>query len=811
MKQIIVILLITSGLFSAKISAQTTLPRQFAVYCPDYITNMKGNPFGLRSNQQWQDWCIAKIKSNDFGKNTKTVWTVYSDRENNTTYSNPNVYSDVFGKVDFREKLFVAKISNGFALVFTDDYKSIYPSINSTAGTKGWIPVENLLLWEECPKNQNQIYQKGLIVHDPGKQNAYIEKNPPYLLSPDPKSNPGEKKARDLDILFIMKTANSDGATYYLLSKEMNCKDQEQHVLYGWLPEDYVTRWDQRLVLEPTFASAAVRNYKEKKLAPAIYDKLEQAKNFYSRDNLDRPFWVYDDFGFKRMNANRMRNPIIEEQATHIFKVAAISSLNSKKMAGEEIAKISADIEKHREQLKNINLIFVIDATSSMNKYYKAVTDALSDIMRRDYISKYNVKVGAVLYKDYKDPDKIDYKPVTSRIGEIIAYLSSSANRIGSIDPDDYEAMFLGLETALDMNRMNYSKTNSNFMILIGDAGNHRKDPQGRNWQQIVSNLSQKMSDNNINFLAYQVNNANRTAYEDFALQVGVLQKEFSEYIRSKLQIAPNGVEFKLKSNRFYTLTRKNNSEWELPVYDTYKYASSGQSETTVGLQNIITSSVTEFQEVVQQRIRDLSAQLISKDEGIDSGSGFKEERLKENFRLLGWTESRINNYISYLKQGGSAKLIGYAPEKTNNSKYKLFDYVLFFSQDELTELIQMLSPLISTNNINLKKSYQDAVISMGQAMLGHFDEAGIRNMDMDELLSQIYGVPIKMQSCGIKIDRIINMNRLELNEYVKKFSDKLQGLKNISTNSYDGRFKSNGITYYWIPFSDMPGFCEEN
>lgn len=98
----------------------------------------------------------------------------------------------------------------------------------------------------------------------------------------------------------------------------------------------------------------------------------------------------------------------------------------------------------------------------------------------------------------------------------------------------------------------------------------------------------------------------------------------------------------------------------------------------------------------------------------------------------------------------------------------------------------------------------------MGQAMLGHFDVSMIQNMDMDELLSQIYGVPIKIQSCGIRIDRIIHMDQLELDEYIKKFNDKLLGLKNIKGNSYNGRFTSNNITYYWIPFSEMPGFCEE-
>lgn len=801
MKRNIFLLFIVCGLFFAKMIAQT-LPSTFEVFLPEYIYDMKGNPSGINRGQQWQEWCLSKIKNDDFGRNTKIVWTVYSDRDSNPTYTSPNNSASQNSYLNFGEKIFIAKIQNGFALVFSDVYKSEYPIINPTAQSKGWIPVENLLLWEECPKSQNQIYQKGLVVHDPSKQNALIEQNPSYLLAPDKTAvKNSNQKAKDLDILFIMKTETIGNTTYYLLSREMSINGMEQRVLYGWLPDDYVTRWDQRLVLEPTYATAAVRSYENENVKPSIFHEAKEANAMFLSGAANNPFWVYEDFSASRMDAVIMRNPILEKEKDMIYKVAAISSLSI-----SEKAKVvyKEEIEKLKKQLDNINVIFVIDATSSMKKYYPAVASALSDILRRDFNQK--IRVGAVLYKDYKDADCIIYKPITANINELSGFISSSVNNIGSIDPDDYEAMFLGLETALDINKMKYNRDQANFMILIGDAGNHRKDPNGRDWQSIVNSLSQKMSNNNINFLAYQVNNANKTAYEDFALQVGVLQKQLSEHIRKKLGIEEGGIEYKLKSNRFYTLARKNSDEFELPVYDTYKYAISGQSESTSGLQNIITSAVIDYQRIVENRLKNLE----NNDIGISSDGNLKETELKENLRLAGWDESKIISYISYLKQGGSTKLIGYAPEKTNSTKYKLFDYVLFFAEDELTELIQILSKLNSPNNISQKKSYQDAVISMGQAMLGHFDVSMIQNMDMDELLSQIYGVPIKIQSCGIRIDRIIHMDQLELDEYIKKFNDKLLGLKNIKGNSYNGRFTSNNITYYWIPFSEMPGFCEE-
>lgn len=779
------------------IAAAQTLPSKFEVYCPEYIVDMKGNPKGISKGQEWQDWALSRIKNNDLGKNTKAVWVVYSDRENNQTYTSPSLSASGHSRLGFGLKLFIAEIKNGYALVFTDDYTNVYPVINSTAKTKGWIPVDNLLLWETCPKNQSQIFQKGLIVHDPTQQNANIERNPPYLLEPRQHASINQsQRAKDLDILFVMKTTNVGGTRYYLLSKEMNCKNRER-AIYGWLPEDYITRWDQRLVLEPAFATSAVNFYKNNNIYPSIFSDASQAGTLYSNGQSQSPLWVYGDFSAKRMDAYTMRNPIIAEAGTSIFNVAAISSLQTN---SNTLVDNTREIETLKEAQNNINVIFVIDATASMRQYYPAVANALSDIMKRDFSS--NIKVGAVLYKDYKDPDRIQYKPVTFEINEVIGFINASKDKLGSIDADDWEAMFLGLETSLDLTKMRYNRNHSNFMILIGDAGNHRVDPQGRKWQDIVSNLSQKMSDNNINFLAYQVNNAGASAYDDFAIQVGKMQKELAEKIKSRIR--SGDLEFKLKSNRFYSLTRRGSSI-ELPVYDSYKYASSGQSETTTGLQSIITQNIAEFQKFISDRLALLEANDLS----ISADGNLKESQLREIFRLAGWQENRINSYIKYLKQGGSAKFLGYAPEKISSTNYKLFDYVLFFSQDELTDLIQQLSKINSPTVISSKKTYQDAVISMGQAMLGQFNETDIRNMDMDELLGQIYGVPIKMQSCGIKIDKILSMNQSDLDNYIKQFRDKLQGLKNINTNSYNGRFKSNGITYYWIPFSDMPGFCE--
>jgi len=795
------ILLVSICLLICGLSSAQKLPKQCKVSLPEYIANTNKVQPDWANSQKWQDWVVAKIKSNDFGKPNTIVWKVYSDRANNKAYTEPNASSAVHSTLGFMDQLNVADIQNGFALV----YKSFYAGleISKDAQCIGWIPVDNLLLWEECPQTHSKIYQKALVVHDPAKHGTIAEKNPPFFIEPDKKSeiNPNQR-AKDLEIYFVMKTAEIDNTKYYLLSRSMLIGGGNQQTVYGWIPEEYITEWNQRLLIEPTHEAKAVDYYKSKNVYPTIFYDMDDARQLWTNEATQKPLWLYRDFSNKRMHEYAMRNPILTqgEIASNIYSVASISSMSSQKIDPEFLKKI----ELLKEAKDNINVIFVVDATPSMKSYFQSVASALSTIMKGDF--KYQMKTGVVIYKNYNDNDKVTYKKLTDKIDEVSSFVALNQQTIGTSETDDYAAMFLGLETALDTRAMGYESDQTNFIILIGDAGNNRTDPNGVKWQDNVAKLSQKMFDNRINFLAYQVNNAGSTAYDDFAIQIGKLQKGLADKVQNRIQSGE--LEYKLQTNRLYVLARKGNSD-ELPVYDSYKYASSGQSETIEDLQKLIVGNISGFQDFVFKQLSVLEANYATVS---TEGNGYLvEDKLKDILKLYNWNENDINQYISYLKDGGFTKFIGFAPIKTNNSQYKLFDFVLFFSQNELEELIQQLSKINSSDVVSDAKAFQDAIVRMGQAMLGQFSEDDIRNMDMDKLLGQIYGIPVPLNLCGLDIKKIPNMDKDDLKDYITVFKNKLEQLKQINANSnYDGRFQRNGITYYWIPMDDMPGIYDD-
>jgi hypothetical protein len=307
----IILAIITVLLFSLEASCQTQLPEKLEISMPDYIRESTNN--WVKEFDSWQDYALSRIKKNDFGKPNKIEWTAYSDRDSNTTYSSPASTAS-FSKLSFMDKVYIADVKNGYALIFTDEYAIDYPKINSTAKSKGWIPLDNLLLWEKCLQNKNSIFQKALVYSDVTKneKSAYLTSfEKPFKLS-------------GIEILFIMKQINIKGKRYYLLSKEITIKERES-VVKGWLPEEYVTFWDHRFCLEPSCSSKSVSYYRNLGLFPSVYNTLSEAEILYMTGKQGSPIWIYKDFGFKRMDTYNMRFPIINAERKNdnngIYKV----------------------------------------------------------------------------------------------------------------------------------------------------------------------------------------------------------------------------------------------------------------------------------------------------------------------------------------------------------------------------------------------------------------------------------------------------------------------------------------------------------
>lgn len=810
-------LLIAALMIAAVSFAQETLS-EFAAWQPKYIQEANGAPKGIQQGQTWQQWCEAKIKNNDLGETTKTAWVVYSDRENNPTYQSPSYNAPKGKPVKFGEKLYVAKVQNGFALVFSSNKTIRYPKIKG-ADFRGWMPIENLLLWQVCPKSKNQIYQKALVVFDPTQTEGGtpIDKDPKFLFAPDKDAPVSAADAKTLDILFIMKTVIVDGKAFYLLSNQANCSDIGT-ALYGWLPSTYITPWDQRLALEPQYNSSKVRAYTSRDLKPAAYSRFEEAERYYNKGIMGRPLYQYKNFSTKRMDALIMRQPIIDSTPNpFIYKVAVTASLNENgevntKGGGAQYEQDKAATQRKINELtkkqQNINIIFVMDATKSMKDFYTPITNALKEISSYEFFDNPStasrIKIGAVLYKaDFKsDPE---FSPLNHDLSKVISFLGSVKP---SADGNDHRvALIKGLQTALDCKKMGYQPGQSNYIILLGDAADRHKDNSGKDWLAACDEVAGKMKENSINFLAYQVYNGGLSAYEDYSMMVGQIQETLRDLYSAETQ---NAYKYKRTGPNILKLVRKETEE-DIPLYCWQKYAKNNTMLDANEVTLDMVQHVEKFYDMISKRI--VKYNRLS-DGGYRINNDSEEEAIREELRLA-WgkdQEKKIEATINFMKRGGVAKFETYAPVMTKSVKedlgYSVYQTVLFFSQDELQQLILNLRKFTEDRG-DQHKAYQNALLTMGSAMLGEFSTSRISNMDINEMMGQIYGVPVKLtvSETGFRISDIPNLSDEEVKTYMRQFRQKLEALEDLIGGNDNGRFERNGNVYYWIPTDMMPGF----
>ena len=791
-------------LFSFAMSLQLTaqvLPDKVLVGVPDYIANPKGSPNGIREGESWQQWCERQIKNGNLNrKKIVSYWEVYSDRDNNAVYSASD-NSNQCGTVSFAKKMRVADIKNGRALCYTSSV-GILPEIDkSNSKVVGWIPIENLLLYQQAPKSRNQIELKAVVVQDP--QKSKVKENPQFYKAPSLNADKTHHRANDLDMLYIMKSVQSGSHTFYLLANSRSNMDLGH--LQGWLSDAEVMEWDQRLTLEPVYSNAAVTEYQRSSIRPQTFVEKQNAVAFLTTGKGSLPIFDYVNFSTQRMDKNKIRQPILARTDNDkIFRTASImfTSEREEKMVYETQEKT----EETKQKISHINVIFVIDVTNSMEKYKDALTEALSKVVSKSYFGK-DVNVGCVCYRDYKDHEKfgekkggLEVKTLTDDIGSITSFLNDI--EVSSIAESSYEGMFDGIEVALNSSRMGYEKGHSNFIILIGDAANYRQH-KGKKWQTVAEEIAERMCELNINFLAYQIHNNGKDAYNDFKREIGKIQHDLTIAYNAKSNSGDN-YQYELIGDRTYGLRMAGSKKTsDVPVYSEYIFLNDNQTFPASDMGRLIEKKLDDFHDWVQKQIENLNKSYG----GLDADKG-NIEGMRAFLAKNGWTQEQIEARFSTNK---SLRVLTYAPLKVEGKQKMLYDYVLLFSQNELNTLIHELDKINTNSVIKESKAFQDAIIAMGQAMIGNFDVESSGSMNMDELMRQIYGVPIELKTCGnFRIDQITTMDKAKLDKYIADFKTKISGLKKIMSSSYDGRVKKNNDYFYWIPLNDMPGFCSE-
>ena len=784
----------------------TPVPKKCDAFRPDILYSSMLTDRDAKTLAKSRDYFQ---KTSARGENGKEYWIVYSDRNENPAYDSPGSRK-VITSLKFNEKVRIAQIQNGYALVYAEPKEGeTYPRISGDAVMKGWVPMENLLLWNVCPVNESGIYYKAMLCANLD-ENMNDRMGRLYL-------NPGNmdqfsSMSIDFRYYFVMKTEDD----LVLLSYQNTMNGLTDQVLYGWVDKNSFVAWNQRSCLEPTWEIEDVEFFSQRGVKANIYDQKRmdaESKASWITFEKKKSTVNYDPHMY-RMDGSALRYPILDDNSSDVWNLSTFSA-----PGGKGAINVITDAEKKAserpkevlEHLKNINIAIVIDGTTSMQPYFPAVRDAIKEVNL--YLSeKMQAKVGVLIYRDKADGQYVsEMVPFTSPDNQKLAdwllkggvYGIKSSGR----DKNYEEALFYGIDTALDS--FNFNPEESNVMFVVGDCGDSGDYPE-IDEQRIIDKLVEK----NVSIMGFQVRNGSDSAFPLFNdnlcdLIQGSLQMKFSR-LSEEVQVTS-----KLKKDEYVFSNNAQSMEGDLYI-GSHRYVQSTKEPLSVNeLKSQITNSVSRIKQTVDHQMEIVNDMT----NGVVPANPFPIWGKNTNVEITGpqldqrWLEAKVGKQtMDLLRQSNTAvSFRGYSPKRDRESERDFYKTVIFISQQELNTLMIRLTPLheVANRKGNDRTPYVNALKALVQSMIPNISDAEMNAMSQDQIMGMVAGLNASTMTLGGRtLSEIASSQAVNATEYqsiIKKFDRQYLKLQKIQKSPYKYVRESNGAKYYWIPTDDLP------
>lgn len=732
----------------------------------------------------------------------KRYWDVYSDRENNKVYPEPRKNTQPLGKrLKLGEKLRIAKIENGFALVYSEPkVASKYPTISDAAVHEaiGWVPMENLLLWSTCPANENDIYNKALItlnMDEIGRQ-----KSDKYgILYGNPDLSSSRRVNTGMTFYFIMKQ-HPNGMV--LLATECSLDNAVgKQTLYGWVDTKTYVPWSQRSCIEPNWEAEAIAKLNGKTVEVTSSNNLVICDYKFGGEGFVNQYGP-DKY---RMPETVLRYPILNNDSgdDSQFKCTVFARLGQ--TLNQQMAKYNETVIKQRKALDDmskLNMIFVIDGTRSMGKYFSAVKDAIKKgceyLISDSENNKYTPKVGLVIYRDYADGEQglVEYVPMSDvndvRLIEYLDNVGKYGAKSSSADRTNEEALYKGLEYALDAEKMGYKKEESNLMMVIGDCGNDEKDNQCLSYDEIKS----KLVENRINLMVFQVRRNNDSAWKLFNNQ---MRKFLLDNVQTQYEQLISGIKtvWEKDADGFDVKPGISDSQFFI---GSIRYAGMGVDMEVSKLTSLMERSIGLFAKAIDNQRATLT------DIGHTSDVSDDNRKISEAFAISILGEE---GYKSMKDARSFTAATGYT-KKTAPEGHDYWKSVIFISEEELISLMDRLTPVNNKANTGNRKEYVVALKNLVRSMLPDITEEEMAMKGTGEIMALITGLNVK--SAALDGPRLVDIqdptvvSEAKFRSLVQNFRDKYRNLRGIREDkNYKYVYKGDGALYYWIPVEQLP------
>lgn len=298
------------------------------------------------------------------------IWRVYSDRNNNQTYTDATGETE-FKKINFLDDFFVVGESREYIHIITE---SNVQETGLLYEDFGWVKKKSMLLWNHCLITKSHFESKQIMVVNTAEHYRLTPESEMtnHYIAPlynSPQLSGATNKNVDLYSLFYIYKESENA---YLIGNNIRYSSTGENikkVVLGWIPKNRIALWNHKLYLEPNVEKTALKELKginkvlfHDKISAGLYKKLNIIQAEYIAWN--------DEGESKRMNGEIFRFPILEEK-NGIYKLGFLGEIKYWKNEKNKIEELKKEPSKIATpfKLEILNYLWQLDSTQTKLKW----------------------------------------------------------------------------------------------------------------------------------------------------------------------------------------------------------------------------------------------------------------------------------------------------------------------------------------------------------------------------------------------------------------------------------------------------------
>lgn len=735
------------------------------------------------------------------------LWVVYSDRDNNQTYTEPDEESAAVKRtLNYLEWCYVIGEQGGYLHLAKGELDQ---SEGNLAGMQdfGWVSKRKIVMQPYCLQSKAKISKKAILLNniDTVSKVDFAKTGNSVMLYNHPDISKGKQIAevRLFEVFYVYKVN-----TNAVLVGKISYNDDPLNVtnnIIGWVDRRKVMFWDNRVAIEPNWQEAAIKERNAIGFTPIIVNKKRTAEVFRAGQNV-APNLVYLDLkekGEKRMDGYEWRYPVLTEfrgtQDAGILSVGAMGKISQK--AGTISEDIRRDAlkkyENAREKQKNINIVFVLDGTEGMKEHTTAAVNALRSIQDKLAKSSNSIKFGALVYRN-SDAGKeaMEVKSLTNSIDKVAEFIETLNTNYPATGKGTQ--LYPALKNAIQQTGLNEKHTN--IIILLGREGDNAAG------QVAETELVNLLFTYNCHLMALQVGSKEGDTYQDFTYQMEALVKKsaLKRYEKFKTKTGkgtPPDLE-EVKSGDYQKFMLRNTAAMGQLVFPNLN-----ENIPVQDLQNEIAQIVANANGRVNSLLNVLDR--LFKGAGTTQEGDLAEFNASVLYFIIDQAELTEEESSSFSFENFQGSKEGFAVRNVKGLQYPVFKSSLFLDGNELSEMYDQFKDLDLPDapSSEQREALVRAWLKLLRSYEGGTDPDLLKEMTMEEINEKVFGLPGSSPLLrGLRLSQIHDLPDDKFVKYMSNIRSKRQKLLNImEEKDYKFSFLSYGRRYFWIDEDLLP------